>query len=189
MINIKTTLQAGQMQEYYGDGDFLRVMEASEKMTITYFKNGAEVARAVDVGEGYAERFLSKQFDRVTVVSSATQTVDIVVRLGNEVLYDKAPEGDVNILNVNGGFVHLNVTVNTTDTTLRNSKSDRRYLMVQNNHQIADIYVRLYGITPTITHGIKVEAGGCLEFQGFVPTGEIVAVSTVTNPNVIVVEA
>lgn len=92
------TLQAGQFQEFYEVGDFLRILSAQGPLTIEFYSQGREVAEAINVSKGYAEKFERGNFDRVRLVSATTQAVQFVTRLGNVVEYNAAPIGDTAIV-------------------------------------------------------------------------------------------
>lgn len=187
-MDITVTLQAGQAQEYFERGDFLRIMDAQAAVTVIFYRNGAEVSRAVNVVEGYAERFSAGDFDKVRIESATTNTVHFGIRLGQEISYDKAPTGDVNVLNfppaptptpVNGAFSHSVVAVATSNVQLLAANANRRYLLVQNNDSVVDVWVRVDGVAATLGGGVRLLAGGStLELQGFVPTGAINAIGT-----------
>lgn len=197
-MDVTVTLQAGQAQEYFERGDFFRIMDASAPLSVIFYRNGAEVSRAVNIVEGYAERFSNADFDKVRLESATTNTVHFGIRLGNVIEYDKAPTGDVNVLNfppaptptpVNGAFTHAVVAVTTSSIQLRAANTARRYLFLQNNDSVVDVWVRLDGAAATVGSGIKLAAGGSsLELQGYVPTGQINAIASASTSNVIVVE-
>lgn len=91
-------MQAGVPQEFYGVANFIRILEAAGPLTLEFMNAGREVAEALDVGEGYAEKFEVGTFDRVRLTSPTNQTVQFITRLGNSIQYDKAPIGDTNIV-------------------------------------------------------------------------------------------
>jgi hypothetical protein len=94
------TLTPGQMVEVWGRGDFFRLMEASQTVSITYYLNGKQVAQALNVRTGYAEGFDGEGFDRFAIVNGATaQTIKVVARLGSSVQYDVPPVGNVAVTN------------------------------------------------------------------------------------------
>lgn len=183
------TMTAGQRLEFFERGDFFRLMAATAPLNVEYYRNGAEVAEAVSVGVGYAEQFVNGEFDRIAVTSATAQTIQIVTRLGNQVNYDTPPNGQVTVTNVAGAFTHATHTVTTTSGQLKAANTARRYLLIQNNDDSGDIYVRLDGAAATTTNAVKIPAGGSYELQGYVPTGAIVAIGSIaSNANVQTVE-
>lgn len=186
---IHTTFAAGERKEFFDPGDFFRLLEATDPVTVTFYLNGAEVAEAEGVVDGYAEKFRVGTFDRFAITSATAQSLQFVARLGNDVGYDKAPNGDVTVTNVNGAFSHAVVATSTTSVQLAAANAQRRYLLIQNNDTAADVYVRLDGAAATVGSGIKLAAGGSsLELQGYVPTGQINAITAGSTANLIVVE-
>jgi hypothetical protein len=186
---IETTIAAGERKEYFDPGDFFRLLEAEFPVTVSFYRNGAEVAESEGVSEGYAERFRESTFDRFTITSATAQLLRFVARLGNDVLYDTPPNGDVSVTNNNGAFTHDAHTVTNASATLKAAKPTRRYLLIQNNNATGSIFVRFDGAAATTANGIKIEPGGSVELQGFVPTGAIVAIGDIaSNANVLTLE-
>ncbi len=186
---IQTTIAAGERKEYYDPGDFFRLLAATNPVTVTFYRNGAEVAEAEGVGEGYAEKFRVDGFDRFAIESATTQTLKFVARLGNDVAYDTPPNGDVTITNVNGAFTQSQKTVTNASGQLLAANAQRRYLLIQNNDASGDIFVNLTGAAATTGNGIKIAAGGSYECQGFAPTAAITAIGSIaSNGNVVALE-
>lgn len=186
---IETNFGAGEQKEFYDPGDFFRLMEAADPVTVTFYKNGAEVSKAENIIEGYAEKFREGTFDRFIITSTTAQTIQFVARLGNDVAYDKAPTGDVNINNTGGAFTQSPKTVTNASGQIFAANSQRRYLLIQNNDASGDVYVTIDGTTATTAKGIKIAAGGSLELATYSPTGEINAIgSLASNANVVAVE-
>lgn len=126
-------------------------------------------------------------FDRVEVDVTGPDTIQIGIGNG-QARYNRS-QGSVAITNVNGAFNIGTTTVTTTNTQLRAPNANRRYLLIQNNDPSIDIYVRTDSNVPTITTSVKIPAGGSYELQGFVPTGQITAITASgTNANVVSVE-
>lgn len=187
---ITTTFTAGERKEYFDPADFFRIMEATDPVDVTFYLQGKEVAEAEGVQEGYAEKFREGTFDRFSVTSATAQTIKFVARLGNDVAYDKPPQGDVNIMNTGGAFTQSQKTVTNASGQVFAAKAARRYLLIQNNDTSGDVYVTLDGTTATTAKGIKLAAGGSIEIQGFAPTGAINAIGSIaSNANVVAVEA
>lgn len=188
-MNLSTTIQAGARIEYYEPGDFLRIMASVDPLDVTFYRDGREIARAVSVGDGYAEKFDAQSFDRFTVSSATTQAIQIVTRLGAVVSYDKAPTGEVVVSNTAGAFTQAQATVTNASGQLLAAKAARRYLLIQNKDASGDIYVNLTGAAATTANGIKIAAGGSYECQGYQPTAAITAIgSLASNANIVVVE-
>lgn len=184
------TINAGQRLEFYDRGDFFRLMEGVDPVQVTFYYNGQEVAEGDNVREGYAEKFDKGEFDRISITSATTQVIQFVVRYGNVVSYDKTPEGDVNILNVNGAFSQAQKTVTNASAALFAAKATRRYLLIQNNDATGDVYITLDGTAATTAKGIKLAAGGgSYECQGYAPTDAINAIGSIaSNANIVAVE-
>lgn len=186
---ITTTIGAGERKEFFDPGDFFRILDAADPVEVTFYRNGAEVAEAEGVGEGYAEKFREGTFDRFAITSATAQTIQFVARLGNDVAYDKAPTGDVNIANVRGAFTQAQKTVTNASGQLLAGNTLRRYVLIQNNDASGDVYVTLDGTAATTAKGIKIAAGGSLELANYVPTGAINAIGSIaSNANVVAVE-
>jgi hypothetical protein len=186
---IETPFTAGERKEFYDPGDFFRLLAATDPVTVTFYKDGAEVAEAEGVGEGYAEKFRVGQFDRFAIVSATAQTLQFVARLGNDVAYDTPPTGDVNITNMSGAFTQAQKTVTNASGQLLAAKAARRYLLIQNNDASGDVYINLTGVACTTANGIKIAAGGSYECQGFAPTAAVTAIGSIaSNANVVAVE-
>jgi hypothetical protein len=182
-MQMNESIGAGQTLPYTEVGDFLRVLAAGGNLRIIYYRQGAEIARAENVGAGYAERF-GMPFDKVVIQSDISQAFSIVTRLGNQVTYDQPPNGAVN-----GAFGQKAVTVTNASTQLLAANTSRRYLLIQNNDAAGTLYIGIDGTPAAINDGIKLDPGESLEFQGYVPTSLIAAIgSTASNPNVVVVE-
>lgn len=93
-----TTIGPAAPLEIYEDGDFFRLLDAPGLVTVLFYKKGALIAEAVNIGEGYAERWRNGGFDRIRIASATNQTIQFVTRLGAEVLYDAPPVGDTAIV-------------------------------------------------------------------------------------------
>lgn len=183
------TINAGQRLEFYERGDFFRLMEGTDPVQVTYYYNGQEVSEADNVREGYAEEFDKGEFDRIAITSATTQAIQFVIRYGNKVAYDKTPEGDVNILNVNGAFTHSSVAVGSSSVQLLAANANRRYLLIQNLDSVVNIWIRLDGATATYGDGIQIAAGATFELQGYAPTGKVTAIGTgAGTPNIKITE-
>lgn len=188
MLNT-VTITAGATVEFSEQADFFRLMAASSAVDVFFYERGAEVSRAEGVSGGYAETF-DRRYDRVTIKSAVTQTIQYVSRLGNRVQYDTPPNGNVTVTNVNGAFANSAKTITNADGLLLAANAARRYLLIQNNDLAGVIYIRLDGGTATAATGARIGPGGSLEIQGYAPSGAIRAIGDIaSNANIVVVEA
>lgn len=178
------TINAGETKEFYEVSDFFRILTASQPLTVTFYFQGAEVAKAEGVGGGYAERFQTGQFDRFKIKSDTTQTVQFAARLGNQIFYDLPPFG-----NVNGAFSQTQKTVTNASAQLLAANLFRRYLIIQNKDATGSVYLKFGATAATTANGIRIAPGGAYEITGFAPTDQIQAIGDIaSNANVIVVE-
>lgn len=185
------TLAAGVAVEFQEESDFFRVLDApAADLTLIFYKQGKEVSRALNVGSGYAETFRNESFDKIRISSTAGGVVNFVTRLGIDVRYDKPPTGNVAITNTSGAFTQAQKTVTNATGQVLAANASRRYLLIQNNDASGVIYVTLDGTAATTAKGIKIDAGGSIELQNFVPNGAINAIGSIaSNANVVAVEA
>jgi hypothetical protein len=188
-MSISATFSAGQTQEFYVPGDFFRLLDSTGPITVEYYDpTGKEVAEAVNVLAGYGEGLKAGKFGRVRITSASAQTIQFVIRDGAEVRYDRGA-ATVTIANTNGAFTQAQRTVTNASTQLQAANAARRYLLIQNRDTTGIVYVNVAGAAATVAGGIQIDAGGSLELQGFVPTGQINAIGSIaSNANVIVVE-
>ena len=185
METLKIPIQAGETKTFGIAGQYIEVLEAGGVMDIIlYGPTGAvESAREAEQGSWMREAFTS-----FTIKSSITQTIKLVItsREGGT----RRQSGAVSITNVNGAFsqAQANVTNAAGGVQLAAANDDRRYLLIQNRDPVNDVFVTLNGSVPTNAGGVKVEAGGALELQGFLPTAAVRAVAVAASVPVIVVE-
>jgi hypothetical protein len=101
-MNVIQELQAGVRVQFNEAGRFLRILasDLQDKMTVEFYRNGASISKAEQVGRGFSETMEDGPFDAFAVTSSITQNVNIVTRAGSRILYDTPPVGDVNVLSL-----------------------------------------------------------------------------------------
>ncbi len=186
-MHVKTTINAGTTIPFIEQADFFRLLSSALPVTVEFYKNGAKIGEAIDINGGYAER-IPEGFDRITIYSASTQTVQFVTRNGGDVRYDNLT-GNVAITNVNGAFTNAAATVTNSSAQIKAANAARRYLLIQNNDATGIVYVRLDGNTATASTGIKIAPGGSYEVSAYVPSGAITAIGSIaSNANVVVVE-
>ncbi|MES2027356.1 MAG: hypothetical protein V4448_17555 [Pseudomonadota bacterium] len=101
-MNIIQQLQAGIRVPFNETGRFFRILasDLQDKITVQFYRNGALICEAQQVGRGFSETMEDGVFDAFAVTSSVTQNVNIVTRAGSRILYDTPPVGDVNVLSL-----------------------------------------------------------------------------------------
>jgi hypothetical protein len=186
---IDQTFAAGTRYEFTEDMDYFYVLQAANAdLTVEFYKNNAKISEVKNIGVGYAELFRNG-ISKVVISSTAGQQVRFATRLGAEIRNDTPPNGQVIISNTAGAFTQANATVTSTSGQLLAARATRRYLLIQNKDASGDIFVTLNGATATTAIGIKLTPGQALELQGFVPTGAINAIGSISsNANVVVIE-
>ena len=81
-------------------------------------------------------------------------------------------------------------TANTAFATAAVTKSDRKYLLIQNVTTGSNVITVGIGFTPTTTQGIQLTAGAGITFESsYIPTGQIFVLSSVTASNFTILEA
>lgn len=97
-MNAPFVIQAGLPVEFYEPGDFFRILASAAPVDVRFYRQGVEVGEALQVTEGYAERWRGLGFDRFIIASATTQTLQVVARLGSDVFFDSPPVGDTSII-------------------------------------------------------------------------------------------
>lgn len=97
-MNLPFVITPGQPFEFTDPGDFFRILSSQAPLDVRFYLRGKEVAEALQVTEGYAERWRGEGFDRLVMTSGTEQTVQFVTRLGAEVFFDAPPVGDTAIV-------------------------------------------------------------------------------------------
>lgn len=194
-MTLAVDLDVSELHEQFGEGDFFRIMESSYPVDVTFYKNGREVARAINVRSGFSEEFKAGEgFDKFTLKNGGTaQTVQVVARKGSTVLYDVPPVGNVAITNSSGAFSHSAPAVTNAANTVLAANAGRRYLLVQNTDAVANLRVTVSGATPVADGqpapmGVRIAPGGSWELQGYVATGAVKVVADKDTATCAVVE-
>lgn len=97
-MNAPFVIQAGLPVEFYEPGDFFRILASAGPVDVRFYRQGVEVGEALQVTEGYAERWRGLGFDRFIIASATTQTLQVVARLGSDVYFDAPPVGSTDIV-------------------------------------------------------------------------------------------
>lgn len=184
-------MTAGQTVKFTSIGNFLRVLEAKDAITILTYKNGQIYTESERVFGGFAEKF-DEQFQQVEVYSATAQTVQLVIRLGSIVSYDVSPTGNVNVTNpvaldaatlaaletvnirnVNGAFTQSRASVTNANQVLIAADSARHYLLIQNNSTNAVLRISLNGVAASTSQGFRLVPGQSLEVPHYCTSSAI----------------
>lgn len=210
MLTQTLVMQAGGTVQFIDIGNFVRVLEAQNAITLRTYKSGQVKTESEGVYGGFAEQF-QDEFEKVEIYSATAQTVQVVIRLGSIVSYDVSPTGNVNVTNpvaldaatlaaletvnignVNGAFNQGRASVTNANQVLIAANANRRYLMLQNNDAAAVLRVTLDGNAATAAQGFRVQPGGALDIPAYAVTGAIscmMETATAAAGNVEYVEA
>lgn len=152
----KSVLSAGVGVDFFEQADFFRVLEmAQQDLTVIYYRAGAEVARAENVGAGFAEKS-ERGFDRVRVSSVLGGSLAFVTRLGNEVRYDTPPTGAITIVQATA-ITQAAVLVGVTAVLLAAASAARKSIRVF-NAGAADVYLGSSGVT-MVNGAVRLKSG------------------------------
>lgn len=193
MITTPVFLAAGATVKFSDLGNFIRILDAAEPITVRAYRNGQVVTDAPGVTGGYAEQFeIDNPFHEVEFYSATAQTVQIAIRLGQLVYYDQAPTGTANIV----AQVPTRATGANTQKTVTNASAEivatnasRNYLLIQNKDSAGNIYLN-FGAAATVANGLKIAAGGSYELNSNMLTAAIYSIGDIViNANIVVIEA
>lgn len=106
-MSAKETFSAGQTREFFGAGDFFRLLQTTGPITVEFYLDGREVAEMVDIEAGYAESFAreQKRFDRIRIYSPTAQDVKWVTRDGSDVRYDRGAASITGSVDLNAATI------------------------------------------------------------------------------------
>jgi hypothetical protein len=184
------TLGAGVAVEFYEPADFFRVLAApAVDVSLIFYRNGAEVSQAQNIGAGYAENF-EVAYDKLRIQSAGGGAVAFVSRLGGQVRYDTPPNGAVTVTNTSGPVANTQKTVTSASAQLVAANAGRRYLLIQNKDAAGIVYINFGAGAATAANGVKISAGGSyVADANYCPDGAIQAIGDIaSNANVVVVE-
>lgn len=135
-------------------------------------------------------------FTQILVENTAQSGKRLRIFYGVDIDFQAGVNASINITGtvsngsqVRKAFTQTAQTVGTTSAILLGAKTTRDYLLIQNNHATANIYVNVSHQTATTTSGVKIGPGGSYELTNTVPTGAILAIGDVAGIPIVVVEA
>jgi len=193
MRTISQIFTAGQTIEAYVPAELFYLLLTTSAVDITFFKNGAEVYKAVGMDAGFYA-IPEDGFDKLSIYSAADQTVKFAVGKGQGG-YNRTfgsvtvTSGSITSTAQQTAYTQAQATVTNASAQLLAAKSNRSRLLIQNKDAAGNIYVNLVGVAATVANGIKIAAGGDLLLECSLPNAAIFAIGDIaSNANVVVVE-
>ena len=178
MSTIAETIAAGAVAPFRITGHYLRLQEGTG-VTITFFRNGLEIAKSVYVSQGYAAKIPSG-FDRFDVSKQSGAGIPVRIFLGEEPGLEIDYAGATGAVAVssmpaaNGTATQASAATGA-DAQVLAANTARRYLALQNIGS-ADVFFTIDGGTADST-GFKLSAGQMVVYDAWVPSGAIRAYS------------
>lgn len=139
---------------------------------------------SLEAGQGYNVR---RGFDQLTLNNNGAGAITGTIQIADDDFIDNRIAGTVSI---SGGtnFVNTAPTVTNASSALLAANASRRYVLIQNNHATATVYLN-FSATATAANGIKLAPGASYESGFAAHLGAINAIGDVaSNTAVIVVE-
>ena len=143
--------------------------------------------RGLTAGQGFEEQPFSRL--ELTDASGASNTITYVIADRG---FLSGLTGNMTISSIvpvqSGSFANSNNTVTNASAVLVAANTARKYLLIQNNSNTGNIYVR-FGVAATVATGIAISPGGAYEMSDVQSTQAIHAIGDIaSNANVTVVE-
>lgn len=155
-------------------GNYVRVKSAPVDLVI--INPDASGDEKVEASQG--DDFELSTFERLSIShkSASAQTFKLVIARDKK--SNSTPvSGATSVSSLPAtavAFSQVSFNVTNASQQLRAAKTDRRYLLVQNNDSSAVLRVSI-GTEATETVGVRVPAGAALEIENYVPNGIIYA--------------
>lgn len=181
------TFAAGETKLFFVSGSYFELIDCASPVDVLLTdRSGGQRARMI--GAAQTHHVKKTPYEAIQITSATAQAIRFAYGSGEAGTRNTA--GSVNISNTSGAFANSQKTVGTSSATMVAANAARRYLMIQNNDALIDIWVRLDGAAAAVngSGSIKIPANGTYELQGYVPNGAITAVAASANANVAVVE-
>lgn len=131
-------------------------------------------------------------FTQILIENTAQASKRLRIFYGVDIDFQAGVNASINAVNqteVRKAFSQAQNSVGTTAVQVLAGNVNRDYLLVQNTHASATIYINVSGVTATTANGVKVGPGGSYELATTVPTGAISVISDTAATPVMVVEA
>ncbi len=183
---VSVTFAAGESRLFHLSGSYFELIDAPNTVDVILTDvNGAQRGRMLSAEASF--NLKNTEFDTIQLTSATAQTIRFA--FGSGEAGTRRAAGSVNIANTSGAFSQVQATVTSASGQLLAAKSNRRYLLIQNNDASGVLYLTMDGTAATFAKGVQIAPGGSYECQGYAPSGAINAIGSIaSNANVIVVE-
>lgn len=171
-MRIKTIkIAAGEAFELTAPGDYVRVRSSAVDLTIENPDSG----EVLEVSQGDDFQMSPFKSLRISHASGVEQTVKLIIATGKKAGSSQVG-GSIQIAGQQGPFTQGRASVTNANQQIIAAKSDRRYLLIQNNDLSAVLRVTLNGSAATASAGFRVQPGGVLELPNFAASGAVNAI-------------
>lgn len=139
-----------------------------------------------------AGSIMTVPFTQILIENDAQPGKRLRILYGVDIDFRAGVNASINAINqsqVRKTFASTNLSIGTTSTVIQAANLNRDYMLLQNNHATANLWVKVDGSVAAVGTGIKVGPGGSLELSNTVPTNAILAISDTASTNVTFVEA
>lgn len=139
-----------------------------------------------------AGSIMTVPFTQILIENDAQPGKRLRILYGVDIDFRAGVNASINAINqsqVRKTFASTNLSIGTASTVIQAANLNRDYMLLQNNHATANLWVKVDGSVAAVGTGIKVGPGGSLELSNTVPTNAILAISDTASTNVTFVEA
>lgn len=177
------TLTAGGSQVILVESAYFRIMTAAGAVDVIGDTFGT--LPGVQAGQGLQ----NTPYKRLTLRDASGAPNSGTILCSGDLFIDNRTIGNVELTGQQGAMTQAAANVTNASAQLLAAKPLRRFLLVQNNHATASVFLNLAGAAATVAAGVKLEPGGSLLLDNFVPSAAIFAIGdTASNTAVIAVE-
>lgn len=173
-------IAAGGMQLLPVTGEKFLVKTASGPVNVRW--TGGELT-GLEAGQGYNVR---RGFAQLTLTNTGAGAISGTIQIADDDFIDNRIAGTVTI---SGGASLTNTApaVTNASTAILAANALRKYLLVQNNHATATIYLN-FSAAATLLNGVKIGPGGSIEIAGMAAhLGAVNAIGDIANNTAVIV--
>lgn len=139
-----------------------------------------------------AGSIMTVPFTQILIENDAQPGKRLRILYGVDIDFRAGVNASINAINqsqVRKTFSSIDLIIGAASAVVGSANLNRDYLLIQNNHATANLWVKLNGAVAFVGAGVKIGPGGSLELSNTVPTNAIQAISDTAGANVTFVEA